>query len=115
MPDQTMSAEDRVQVDKLALEIAFKSEAEPLTEVESALLATVRHLHVVESRNRALGASHAQLEKYEDIVGALQRYTGRLRQGIVVGEGGTLVGEVTAMKAIYGDLTTVLTKPEEVH
>jgi len=115
MPDQTMSTEDRVQVEKLALELAFKSEETPLTEAESALLATVRQLITVENRNRALGASHAQLEKYEDIVGALQRYTGRLRQGIVVAEDGTLVGEVTAMKAIYGDLTTVLTKPEEVH
>ena len=115
MPDQTMSAEDRVQVDKLALEIAFKSEAEPLTEAESALLATVRHLHGVESRNQSLRASHAQLEKYEDIVGALQRQHGRLRKAIAVAESGTRVGEVTAMKAIYGDLTTVLTKPEEVH
>jgi hypothetical protein len=115
MPDQTMSAEDRVQVDKLALEIAFKSEAEPLTEAESALLATVRHLHVVESRNQAQGTELARLEKYGDIVSALQRYTPRLAQGIAVAESGTRVGEVTAMKAIYSDLTTVLTKPEEVH
>ena len=115
MPDQTMSTEDRVQVEKLALELAFKSEETPLTEAESALLATVRHLHVVESRNQNLGAEVANLEKRDDIVEALCRYMPRLSQSIVVAESGTLVGEVVAIQAIYSDLTTVLTKPEEVH
>ena len=114
MPTQVMTDEERTQVDKLALEIAFKSEVEPLTEAESALLATVRHLHVVEERNRTLGRSYAALEKYEDITKALERHNGRLRQAIRVAESGTLVGEVFAMEAILSDLTTVLTKPEEV-
>lgn len=116
MPDQTvMTPTRRTELEKTARDLAALAHIGGLSPVERAVVDAVAWIGVLEQRNHDLGTAYAQMEKYEDIVKALQRQVRGLRQAVKVAEGGLLVGEVTAMKAIVGDLETVLTHPEEVN
>ncbi|WNM64935.1 hypothetical protein SEA_MASELOP_12 [Rhodococcus phage Maselop] len=117
-----MTDERRTEIDRMAMDVVHKSQTgAPMTEEESALADTVRHLAVVEMRNGNLSQQYRiannSAEQLSEIVVRVTTYAAKLEQAVRVAEGGVLVGEVEAMRCILADLHAAISgeNEEEAH
>lgn len=104
--DLMMSEARREEIDRHALNVAFKSQFadEPLTSEEEMIVDLSRHLagtdRKIENLSQKFRISQNTVDGLKDSVEGFLRM---IEQSIVVAEAGTLVGEVVALKAIKSD------------
>lgn len=112
--DMMLSSERREEIDRFALGLAFKSQCgdEVLTEEEDMIVDLSRHLAGLEQKMQNLSTQFRLRQNAIDLAEKreerLDKFAAGLAQGIKVAKSGILVGEIAAMEAILGDLTSAM-------
>lgn len=112
--DLMLTSERREEIDRHALGLAIKSEfsEEELTPEEHMIVDLSRHLAGLEHKMQNLSTQFRLRQNAIDLSAKreqqLEKFAAGLAQGIKIAKTGILVGEVVAMEAIYGDLTSAM-------